>query len=79
MPDAEPQLSLWAKIRTLLSVLQPAYWQAMVVVCILYFARFDASFVTLRAKSVSDQGLARVASTAVCWCAHAFPSLSLVS
>lgn len=48
----EEQLSWLAKGKALIKVLQPAYWQAMVVVCILYFARFDAGFITLRAKSV---------------------------
>jgi len=33
-------------------VLKPAYWQALIVVCVLYFARFDWSFVILRAKQV---------------------------
>lgn len=33
-------------------VLKPTYWQALIVVCVLYFARFDWSFVILRAKQV---------------------------
>ena len=35
-----------------MGALQPAYWQALSVVCLLYFARFDASFITLRARTV---------------------------
>ncbi len=31
---------------------KPAYWQALLVVAVLYFARFDASFLSLRAKQV---------------------------
>ncbi len=46
-------LNLGQKIRAFISVLQPAYWQALSVVCLLYFARFDASFITLRARTVS--------------------------
>jgi hypothetical protein len=30
--------------------LKPVYWQALAVVVVLYFARFDWSFVVLRAK-----------------------------
>ena len=50
-----PTLSVFGKAKALISAFQPAYWQALVVVCILYFARFDASFVTLRAKTVMDK------------------------
>jgi hypothetical protein len=32
--------------------LKPVYWQALSVVVVLYFARFDWSFVVLRAKMV---------------------------
>ena len=32
--------------------LKPVYWQALAVVVVLYFARFDWSFVVLRAKQV---------------------------
>ena len=39
-------------MRALVGALQPAYWQALIVVSLLYFARFDASFITLRAKLV---------------------------
>jgi hypothetical protein len=48
----EVQLSLGQKARALLGALQPAYWQALLVVSLLYFARFDASFITLRARTV---------------------------
>ena len=44
--------SLQEKARALLTCLRPAYWQALIVVSLLYFARFDASFITLRAKTV---------------------------
>ena len=50
--NAEIKLSLGEKARALLGVLRPAYWQALAVVSLLYFARFDASFITLRAKTV---------------------------
>ncbi|KAK9803095.1 hypothetical protein WJX73_000936 [Symbiochloris irregularis] len=49
--EAEP-ISLKERIKGLLSALQPAYWQALLVVSLLYFARFDASFITLRAKTI---------------------------
>lgn len=53
--DEGPRLSFLGKAKALLSAFQPAYWQALAVVAILYFARFDASFVTLRAKTVMDK------------------------
>ena len=40
------------KAKALAGALQPAYWQALIVVSLLYFARFDASFITLRARTV---------------------------
>ncbi len=43
-PKPHPQ------VRALTGALQPAYWQALIVVSLLYFARFDPSFITLRAK-----------------------------
>ncbi len=48
----EVQLSLMQKGKALVGALQPAYWQALIVVSLLYFARFDASFITLRARTV---------------------------
>lgn len=54
-PADEVRLSFLGKARALLSAFQPAYWQALAVVAVLYFARFDASFVTLRAKTVMDR------------------------
>ena len=48
----EIQLSLIQKAKALAGALQPAYWQALIVVSLLYFARFDASFITLRARTV---------------------------
>ena len=50
-----------AQVRALTGALQPAYWQALIVVSLLYFARFDASFITLRAKLVPP------AATGMCW------------
>ena len=46
-------MTLWQKAQALRGALQPAYWQALIVVSLLYFARFDASFITLRARTVS--------------------------
>eukprot|EP00889_Picochlorum_renovo_P002821 jgi/Picre1/29851/NNA_005233.t1 len=53
--DEEVQLTFFQKAKALLGAFQPAYWQALIIVSILYFARFDASFVTLRAKTVMDK------------------------
>ena len=50
--DALAGKSLLDKAKALSSALTPAYWQALLVVSLLYFARFDASFITLRAKQV---------------------------
>ena len=49
----EIQLTFVEKAKALRGALQPAYWQALIVVSLLYFARFDASFITLRARTVS--------------------------
>jgi MFS family permease len=49
------QLTVWQKAKSIAGAIQPAYWQALIIVGILYFARFDASFVTLRAKTVMDK------------------------
>ena len=49
------QLTAWQKAKSIAGAIQPAYWQALIIVGILYFARFDASFVTLRAKTVMDK------------------------
>eukprot|EP01024_Parvocaulis_polyphysoides_P018035 TRINITY_DN1795_c1_g1_i2.p1 TRINITY_DN1795_c1_g1~~TRINITY_DN1795_c1_g1_i2.p1 ORF type:complete len:530 (-),score=60.01 TRINITY_DN1795_c1_g1_i2:501-2090(-) len=43
------------KVKALLSSFQPVYWQALAVVCILFIARFDFSFVSLRAKLVMER------------------------
>jgi MFS family permease len=48
----EDSFSLLSKAKALLGAFSPAYWQALAVVGALYFARFDASFVTLRARAV---------------------------
>lgn len=45
-------MGLVDKARLLLGALRPAYWQALAVVALLYFARFDAGFATLRARTV---------------------------
>lgn len=50
--DGIEELSLGQKAKAFLKALQPAYWQALAVVSLLYFARFDASFITLRARTV---------------------------
>ena len=34
--------------RVLVGAFKPVYWQALIVVAALYFARFDASFLSLR-------------------------------
>ena len=39
--------------KAFLGALKPAYWQALAVVCVIYFSRFDWSFVILRAKQVT--------------------------
>ena len=53
--EDQVQLTFFEKAKAVLTAFQPAYWQALIVVAVLYFARFDASFVTLRAKSVMDK------------------------
>ena len=53
----EIQLTFVEKAKALRGALQPAYWQALIVVSLLYFARFDASFITLRARTVRPQTL----------------------
>ena len=50
--DGLADATLADKARALWAAFTPAYWQALAVVCLLYFARFDASFITLRAKTV---------------------------
>eukprot|EP00210_Caulerpa_lentillifera_P003227 g3082.t1 len=50
--EEEIQLSLWQKAQAIAKSFQPAYWQALIVIIVLYFARFDASFLLLRAKQV---------------------------
>ena len=52
---ASTDVGILEKAKALVTAFQPAYWQALAVVGILYFARFDASFVTLRAKMVIDK------------------------
>lgn len=54
--EEEVSYTLLQKARALVGAFKPAYWQALVVVAALYFARFDASFVSLRAKQVMARG-----------------------
>ena len=54
------ELGLFQKARILATAFKPAYWQALLVVGLLYFGRFDFTFVTLRAKTVR--------SIVVGWC-----------
>ena len=62
--DGVEQLSLGQKAKAFLKALQPAYWQALAVVSLLYFARFDASFITLRARTVGPQPACSASETA---------------
>jgi len=55
------KLTLVQKAQAIVKSFQPAYWQALIVILVLYFARFDASFLFLRAKQVSNQGLIMIA------------------
>jgi hypothetical protein len=48
----ELEMSLLEKGAALVRSFSPAYWQALAVVAVLYFARFDASFLSLRARQV---------------------------
>ena len=61
--DGVEQLTLGQKAKAFLKALQPAYWQALAVVSLLYFARFDASFITLRARTVGPQPACSVSVT----------------
>ncbi|GFR51625.1 hypothetical protein Agub_g14052, partial [Astrephomene gubernaculifera] len=51
------RLSAVEKAVAILKAFKPAYWQALLVVAVLYFARFDASFLSLRAKAVMPKTL----------------------
>jgi len=50
--STEASTSLLFKAQALLGSFKPVYWQALAVIVVLYFARFDASFLLLRAKQV---------------------------
>lgn len=50
--NAETSVNLLRKMMIVVKEFKPAYWQALAVVSTLYFARFDASFLSLRAKHV---------------------------
>ena len=65
--SGEAAVSLRDRVRGLLEALQPAYWQALLVVSLLYFARFDASFITLRAKTVRSLCRACLAPASLVW------------
>eukprot|EP00798_Chlamydomonas_sp_ICE-L_P027969 gene27969-8851_t len=54
-PVQEKIFTFREKAWALLTAFKPAYWQALLVVSVLYFARFDASFLSLRAKSVMSK------------------------
>ena len=41
-----------SQAKAFVGALKPTYWQALIVVCVIYFTRFDWSFVVLRAKQV---------------------------
>jgi hypothetical protein len=45
-------ISLTRKFITLVTAFSPAYWQSLLVLSVLYFGRFDFTWVTLRAKAV---------------------------
>ncbi|MEW5302087.1 MAG: hypothetical protein WDW36_004897 [Sanguina aurantia] len=45
-------LNLWQKAVALFTAFRPCFWQALIVVSIMYFARFDVTFISLRAKSL---------------------------
>eukprot|EP01026_Neomeris_dumetosa_P083638 TRINITY_DN9741_c0_g2_i1.p2 TRINITY_DN9741_c0_g2~~TRINITY_DN9741_c0_g2_i1.p2 ORF type:complete len:264 (+),score=26.29 TRINITY_DN9741_c0_g2_i1:69-794(+) len=49
------QVSFMKKAKALIQSFQPVYWQALIVVSILFIARFDFSFVSLRAKLVMER------------------------
>jgi hypothetical protein len=48
----QQQYSLWDKLCALVAAFKPAYWQALAVAAAVYFTRFDAAFLGLRAKQV---------------------------
>lgn len=50
--NTESSFNLLKKMMIVVKEFKPAYWQALAVVSALYFARFDASFLSLRAKHV---------------------------
>lgn len=50
--EKEVESSFTDKLKTLVTAFSPAYWQALTVVSVLYFGRFDFTWVTLRAKAV---------------------------
>jgi len=50
--NVQTSVNLLKKMMIVVKEFKPAYWQALSVVSALYFARFDASFLSLRAKHV---------------------------
>ncbi len=49
------EMKLFEKVKKLVKLFKKEYWMSLFVVSILYFARFDASFVTLRAKEIMSK------------------------
>lgn len=67
LPDAsgkvpgrdEKELGWIEKAKALGGAFQASYWQALIVVAVLYFGRFDFTFVSLRAQSVCFYSVSR--------------------
>jgi hypothetical protein len=51
-PAPQQEYSFLEKLRALVAAFKPAYWQALAVAAAVYFTRFDAAFLGLRAKQV---------------------------
>lgn len=64
----ETSTSLWFKAKTLFGSFRPVYWQALAVIVVLYFARFDPSFLMLRAKQVWRAALTQCQSLLAMYC-----------
>lgn len=63
----EKNLNWQERLKGLITALPSAYWQALTVVSLLYFARFDASFITLRAKTVRCHLMMPIIQTLGCY------------
>jgi hypothetical protein len=55
--EGEKEVGLLEKAGLLVGAFKPAYWQAILVVSVLYFGRFDFAWVTLRAQAVRHLSL----------------------